>query len=337
MAMRVKYSTAQAAPAARKRYWDQAVSKTYFPLELGFRSTPSFAGDLEVWSLGNLSISRNVSDGLVYRRHQRHVLHDREESYLITVPELSEIRFSQDGTDVRCRPGAFLMERSHLPYEFSYAEPNALWVLKVPSAVLRARIGRIDRLASLSLDATRGVGALFVDMIRHTAHRVDEMGGAARDVAGKHLVDLLALAIEDDERLLGVAASSVQSAHLHRVERFIRANLAVSELSPRDIADACGISLRYLHQLFATQGTTVCGWIRCQRLLMCDEALRDGNSRKSISEIAYHWGFGDHAQFSRHYRAQFGCTPSDAREAARRAAPASAPSSRRRSDPPASS
>jgi AraC-like DNA-binding protein len=335
--MRVKYSTAQAAPAARKRYWDQAVSKTYFPLELGFRNTPSFAGDLEVWSLGNLSISRNVSDGLAYRRHQRHVLHDREESYLITVPELSEIRFSQDGTDVRCRPGAFLLERSHLPYEFSYAEPNALWVLKVPSAVLRARIGRIDRLASLGLDATRGVGALFVDMIRHTAHRVDEMGGAARDVAGKHLVDLLALAIEDDERVLGAAASSVQSAHLHRVERFIRANLAVSELSPRDIAEACGISLRYLHQLFATQGTTVCGWIRCQRLLMCDEALRDGNSRKSISEIAYRWGFGDHAQFSRHYRAQFGCTPSDAREAAGHAAPASAPSSRRRSDPPASS
>jgi hypothetical protein len=98
-----KYSTAQSAPAERKRYWDQAVSQTYFPLELGFRSTPSFAGDLEVWSLGNLSISRNVSDGLVYRRHQRHVLHDREQSYLITVPELSEISFAQDGTEVRCR------------------------------------------------------------------------------------------------------------------------------------------------------------------------------------------------------------------------------------------
>jgi AraC-like DNA-binding protein len=334
--MRVKYSTAQAAPAARKRYWDQAVSQTYFPLELGFRNTPSFAGDLEVWSLGNLSISRNAPDGLVYRRHQRHVLHDREESYLFTEPEISEVSFSQEGTEVRCRPGAFLMERSHLPYQFSYAEPNSLWVLKVPSAVLRARIGRIERLASLTLDATRGVGALFVDMIRNTAHRVDEMNGAARDVAGKHLVDLLALSIEGDERVLGAAASSVQSAYLQRVERFIRAKLAVSDLSPHDIAEGCGISVRYLHQLFATQGTTVCGWIRCQRLLMCDETLHDVNSRKSISEIAYLWGFGDHAQFSRHYKAHFGCTPSEAREAARRAAFASATSSRRRAEPPTS-
>ena len=39
--MRVKYSTAQVSPTARKRYWDEAVSRTYFPLELGFRNTPS--------------------------------------------------------------------------------------------------------------------------------------------------------------------------------------------------------------------------------------------------------------------------------------------------------
>jgi AraC-like DNA-binding protein len=320
--MRVKYSTAQVFPTARKRYWDQAVSRTYFPLELGFRNTPSFSGDLDVWTLGNVSISRNVSDALVYRRHQRHLLHEREESYLITVPERSEISFSQDGKEVRCKPGAFLVERSHLPYEFSYAEPNALWVLKIPSATLRARVGQPERLASLRFDSTRGAGALFVDMIRLTALRLDELDGAARDVAGKHLVDLLALSIEADERVLGGAASSVQSAHLHRAERFIRANLARSDLSPQMIAEGCGISVRYLHQVFGAQGVTVCDWVRRQRLLMCDETLRNPLYRRSISEIAYQWGFGDQAQFSRHYRAQFGCTPSDARHAARAAADA---------------
>lgn len=61
---------------------------------------------------------------------------------------------------------------------------------------------------------------------------------------------------------------------------------------------------------------------------MCDEMLRDPSCRKSISEIAYRWGFADQAQFSRHYRAQFGKTPSEARE------PASA-ASRARSRPKA--
>jgi AraC-like DNA-binding protein len=88
-------------------------------------------------------------------------------------------------------------------------------------------------------------------------------------------------------------------------------------LTPQMIADGCGISLRYLHQIFEREGVTVCAHIRNQRLSMCDAMLRDPNCRKSISEIAYQWGFGDQAQFSRNYRSRFGCTPSEARAASR--------------------
>ena len=311
------YSTAQAEPIRCRELWSEAVSRIYFPLDLDFRRQPAFSGALELWSLGAVSISRNVSDGLLYRRHQRHLRHEREESYLVTIPEREEISFTQAGRDVRCRPGSFLIERSHLPYEFSTSEPNALWVLKVPAAMLRARLGEPERLAALIFDAELGAGRLFVDMLRIAVPRLAEMDGAAREVVGKHLVDLLALAVEADARMLGAAPSAVQTAHLRRAERFIRANLPESRLAPRRVAEACGISVRTLHNLFETQGTSVCAWMREQRLLMCEEALRDPSCRRSISEIAYQWGFGDQAQFSRHFRARFGCTLSDARAAAR--------------------
>ncbi len=77
-------------------------------------------------------------------------------------------------------------------------------------------------------------------------------------------------------------------------------------ISAQAIADACGISVRYLHQLMKRQGTSVCHWIRVQRLLRCDEMLRDPACRKLVSEIAYALGFSDHAQLSRHYKAHFG-------------------------------
>jgi hypothetical protein len=83
------------------------------------------------WSLGPVSIFRNVSDALLYRRHEHHLLNEREECFLITVPELAEVRFEQDAKDVRCRPGAFLIERSHLPYEFSHRDPAALTIWRV--------------------------------------------------------------------------------------------------------------------------------------------------------------------------------------------------------------
>jgi AraC-like DNA-binding protein len=315
--MQTSYATTDIPPPKRRQFWQEVVSSTYFPLGLSFAGGGEFNGSLGAWSLGPVAVSRNVSDGLLYKRHQRHLLNEREESYLITVPELAEIRFEQDGKDVRCRPGAFLIERSHLPYEFSHRDPAALWVLKIPSAVLRARISRPERLTTLQFDATRSVGALFVDMLRLTGARIEEMDDPARAMTGKHLIDLLAMAIESDERLLVGHASSVRNAHLLRCEHFIRARLEDARLTPQKVADGCGISLRYLHQIFEGEGITVCAYIRNQRLLMSDAMLRDPNCRKSISEIAYQWGFGDQAQFSRNYRGRFGRTPSDVRAASR--------------------
>lgn len=318
--MRSRYSTAEAQQPERKRLWTEAIARTYFPLELGFKSNPSFHGELDVWSLGPVSVSHHISDGTIYRRHQRHLLHEREESFLITVPERCPVSFRQDGRDVRCKPGAFLVERSHLPYEFSYTDANLLWVLKIPSDVLRARVRRPERLATLSFDALHGAGGLFVDTLRNTATRVDELDPNARDVVGRHIVDLLALAVEADERVLGSGSTTVRKAHLQRVEQYLRTNLAQATLSPSAIAEACGISLRYLHDIFGDAEESVGGWIRTQRLLLCNEALGNPTERRSIAEIAYSVGYRDQAQFSRHYRRKFGCAPSDTRSLARKIA-----------------
>jgi AraC-like DNA-binding protein len=319
--MRTTYATTDIPRHNRRQLWQEIVSTTYFPLDLSFAGGSDFHGSLAAGSLGPVSVSRNISDGLLYKRHQRHLLNEREECYLITVPEVGEIRFAQDGKDVRCSPGAFLIERSHLPYEFSHRDPSALWVLKIPSAILRARISCPERLATLQFDASRSAGALFVDTLRLAFARIDELDEAGRTLIGRHLIDLLALAVESDDRVLVGHSSSVRNAHLHRCEHFIRAHLEDTQLTPQVVADGCGISVRYLHQIFERQGITVCAYIRNQRLSMCDIMLRDPDCRKSISEIAYHWGFGDQAQFSRNYRNRFGCTPSDVRAGSRTPVP----------------
>ena len=310
-------STQNVFASQRREFWQDVICKTYFPLDIASAGGGDFKGGIGAWALGPLALSRNISDGLLYRRRQRHLVAEREESFLVTVPELAEIRFEQDGKDVVCRPGAFLIERSHLPYEFSHREPAALWVLKIPSAVLRSRIDRPERLATLQFDATRSVGAMFVDVLRLTGERLDEMDDAARLLMGRQLLDLLSLAIEGDERVLAGRSSTVRNAHMHRCEGFIRTRLADVRLTPQMIADGCAISLRYLHQIFEAEGVTVCAYIRNQRLLASDAMLKDLACRKSLSEIAYQWGFGDQAQFSRHYRAKYGCTPSEARATVR--------------------
>jgi AraC-like DNA-binding protein len=307
------YSTANSPPQARAGYWQNIISHAYFPLDLRYRDEDRFNGSLDYWSMGNVSLSRIKCDAILYKRHERQIITEREKSFLVTIPDLADINFAQDGREVSCAPGGFVLERGDAPYEFSHQGANLLWVFKVPAAALRARVGPPERLSALSFDATKGVGAYFVDAVRTSARRIGEMDTTAHEKIGQQLVDLLCLAIQGDRRVLSSNLSSVRSAHLFRAEQFIRNHLSRQELLPQDIADSCGISLRYLQRLFTDSGRSICEWIREQRLLMCDEELRKKNSQLTISEIAYNWGFSDQSQFSKHYRAHFGRSPSEAR------------------------
>lgn len=296
--------------------WARAVSETYFPLDVEFRNSAAFQGKLEAWSLGDVAISRNVCDGLLYRRHRRHFLREADASLLITIPELAEVGFSQGSRSTSCKPGGFLVERGDAPYEFWHGRTNSLWVLKVKASSVRSRIGPTDRIAALNFDATSGVASYFRDTVRTTGAHVEHLSPAAREAAGLHLLELLCLAIRSDDRVLDSNASSIRAAHLHRAEQYIRDSLKDPNLGPTQVAEACGISLRYLQRLFAEREQSINGFIRDKRLNRCAEELRGGVRTASVAEIAYRWGFSDQSRFSRLYKARFGCTPTDTRRAA---------------------
>lgn len=315
--MKTTITTAKAAAHDRSRHWHDAIATAYFPLDLQFRNPESFSGDLSIWQLGEVSLSRLTSEGLQYRRLPHHLKNERNEHFLVTVPARSEVYFSQCGKDVRCNPGGFILERSHEPYEFSHDEAADLWVMKVEAKALGGRIRQPDRFCSMQFNAAEGAGGLFTDMLHLIPGRFEAMSAEVRSTVGQQLVDLLVLALKADERTLTTGNSTVREAHLTRIEAFVRKNLSDSDLDPETIARACGISTRYLHELFRDTNQTLGSWVRDQRLAACRESLRDPSNRQTVAEIAYRWGFGDQAQFSRAFKAQFGMPPKEFREQAR--------------------
>ena len=315
--MKPTITTSQTPTHDRSRHWHEAIAKTYFPLDLAFRNPGSFSGDLTLWTLGDVSLSRLTSDALQYRRLPQHFKAERDEQFLVTVPARSEVFFSQCGKDVRCSPGSFILERSHEPYEFSHAEAADLWVVKVDAKALGGRIRQPDRFCSLQFDAADGAGGLFTDMLHLIPNRFEAMSLETRSTVGQQLIDLLVLALKADERTLTSGNSTVREAHLTRIEAFVRKHMSDCELDPDTIARGCGISTRYLHELFRDTNQTLGSWIRDQRLEACRESLRDPSNRQTVAEIAYRWGFGDQAQFSRTFKSQFGAPPKEYREKAR--------------------
>jgi AraC-like DNA-binding protein len=74
------------------------------------------------------------------------------------------------------------------------------------------------------------------------------------------------------------------------------------------------VTTRYLQLLFAQEGDCVSEYIRRERLRACLLDLRNAElERRSITDIAFSWGFNSAAHFSAAFRKEFGLSPRDYR------------------------
>ena len=314
------FSTRYKAGVDQNAVWSHALSQTYFPLSATCRNQVDFSGSLRSWSLGVVGLSELECSGMMVKRQKGHFQRESESSLLITIPRRTSVSFDQADRKTRCDPGAFLVERGDLPYDFWHGKPNKLWVLKVPTASIRSRLGGHDRLGGLCFDTSSGVASYFLGAVRNAIEFADTMPEVAQDSAGQHLLEMLCLSMRADDRILHSSESSVRAAHLQRAEQFIRDNLSNPKLNTQLVAESCGISVRYLQRLFSEADNSVTAFIRDKRLTRCDEALRLVDDGRTVAAIAHKWGFYDQAQFCKHYKARFGCTPTQTRKASRDAA-----------------
>ncbi len=90
----------------------------------------------------------------------------------------------------------------------------------------------------------------------------------------------------------------------------IEGRLWDSELDADDVARMLCVSTRTLHRAFRSQGATLSGWIREQRLERCrDDLVNPRYKHVPISKVAARWGIPDAAHFSRLFKLRYGVSP----------------------------
>jgi AraC-like DNA-binding protein len=95
-----------------------------------------------------------------------------------------------------------------------------------------------------------------------------------------------------------------------RIHSIIRDRFADPDLGPHELATDAGISLRYIHKLFAERGSSCREFIYSLRLDHAAHLLnRRSGKAQPLSEIAYGCGFRDYTHFARRFRHRFGHAP----------------------------
>ncbi|QFR01001.1 helix-turn-helix domain-containing protein [Streptomyces phaeolivaceus] len=237
--------------------------------------------------------------------------------------------------DVSLRPGDICFYDADHPPRLDFPTHARLKVLLVPREELGLADGELRRVVATPVARSSRLGTLlspFLSELADTAVSAEPLVG---ELLARNAVNLLAtLATEQSGRTMtdppaipstpgtpgtpgGPGAPSGRSPLVARVLRFIDEHLADADLSPEVIAGAHHISVRYLHKLFQDEGTTVGRWIQRRRLEECRRDLVLGiRNRRTIASVAGRWGFLSATHFSRVFRAAYGMSPSEWRDAA---------------------
>jgi AraC family transcriptional regulator, positive regulator of tynA and feaB len=95
---------------------------------------------------------------------------------------------------------------------------------------------------------------------------------------------------------------------------YIERHLSNPGLNPPAIAAALHVTPAYLHKIFSVESETVSRYIVRRRLQECARALKDkSQSRRSITDIAFAFGFNSLPHFCRVFKELYGTSPREFR------------------------
>jgi AraC-like DNA-binding protein len=130
-----------------------------------------------------------------------------------------------------------------------------------------------------------------------------------------HFYDLVALALGASSDAKALAADrTVSAVRLAAIKADIVANLDDGNLNATMVSTRSGVTVRYLHKLFESEGVTYSEFVLRERLARAYHNLRSPlHSRRAISTIAFDLGFNDLSYFNRAFRRRYNATPSEIR------------------------
>jgi AraC-like DNA-binding protein len=307
--MQKLFSTNNVHPRDRFDCWHSIACKTVVNHDSRPECRASFQAELQWATLGGLELVLFENSPMDISKN-----HATADQLFVCRQMAGEVVLEQSSREVALEAGDITVLDPLLPYAGRLFSGSKLLVLKIPRRLLEARTGKTRQMIARRIRPIAAESSLASSFLAMLPTHAGNLGAAAEEIVADQALDLIAVsfakAMESKPRV-----SSARSLALVNLRAAVEARLADPALDAETVAAAAGVSKRYANAVLAQEGTSITRLIQTRRLARCRQALEDPlQGHRTISEIAYGWGFSDMTHFGRRFKAAFGSSPRDYRK-----------------------
>jgi AraC-like DNA-binding protein len=273
-------------------------------INLTLRSLPGFA-----MASGSLSPMRN--------RHTSALLDNDDVVLVVMQSGVGEV--NQYGRIATVNEGEAVLTANGAEATFTGRTATRVINLRLSRSLLTPHVADLDALVARPIPRDNRILRLLVGYATMLNDQDELATSELRHLVAAHMHGLAALLLGGKGDLVA-GEQGLRAARLTSIKNDIMERIGRHELTLADVARSQQISESYIRQLLAENGTTFTDFVLGGRLTRAHRMLTDPRyGDRSISAVAYEAGFGDLSYFNRTFRRRYGATPSEIREAARRA------------------
>lgn len=308
------WNTAGVRPNEQFAYYREAICQAFMKLTPEPMAEAGFAASIQSIRLGDAAINRVSFPAHVVRRSAADIAASDRSCFYLNLKLAGRCRIRQNDREISLSPGQVGIFDSDRQFALLHDRGSQLQVASfwVPAEALRERLP-----ASFDVTAARVSDDPFIGhLIAETARTLSDGALRMTEDEGvrlfRALIELVAMSLSRRGCPRTAEAESLTHATMLALKRAIHRRLREPGLAVADIAEAVGISERYVHKLLARSGSGFTNYVIDRRLDgiardLVDPAMAD----RAIGAIAFDWGFSDLSHFTRRFKQRFGCRPRD--------------------------
>ncbi|WP_417676810.1 helix-turn-helix domain-containing protein [Roseibium sp.] len=307
-----RFTTTFHEPDQQFAFWRELVSPILKVTPEG-KSTPEagFHARGRAYDLGCLHLVSLRMDPLAFRHTQEHIEGTGIDHWCLTVMKTGTLACDANASGPEITAGSLGVLSFAAPFS-GHASATDTLNLFLNRDDFHEFADGLDAIAQRPMSGP--MMSLLVEFLLNAETYLPSMKASEVSMFLESLTLLLRAAVNPTANTIAAADLPMSAGRFDLVRKHVQDNLSHPDLGVTSICKALNLSRRQLYYLFEPHGG-VAGFIKQRRLTAACRALSNSNDHRLISTIAYTYGYTNQALFSRHFQAEFGFGPREARAA----------------------